>query len=90
LTRLERIRRILDDALSPETLEVLDDSHLHAGHSGAREGGETHYRVEIVSAEFTDKGRVARERIIHGLLAGEFTDGLHALSIKARTPAEQP
>jgi BolA protein len=90
LTRLERIRGILDKALNPVTLDVHDESHLHAGHSGAREGGETHYRVEIVSAEFADKSRVDRERVIHSLLAEEFSDGLHALSIKARPPAEQP
>ncbi|NNE86007.1 MAG: BolA family transcriptional regulator [Alphaproteobacteria bacterium] len=89
MNRLERIRRILDEALSPTVLEVFDDSHLHAGHSGAREGGETHYRLEIVSAAFADKSRVARERMIHGLLADEFSNGLHALSIKARGPEQQ-
>ncbi len=88
MKRSERIRRVLDRALKPVKLEVIDESGLHAGHSGAREGGETHYRVEVVSEEFTDKGRVARERLIHTLLADEFTDGLHALSIKARAPRE--
>jgi BolA protein len=88
LKRSEKIRLILDQALSPLELEVIDDSSLHAGHSGARDGGETHYRVEVVSAEFVDKSRVARERLIHALLADEFSDGLHALSIKARAPNE--
>jgi BolA protein len=88
LKRSERIRLILDQALSPIELEVIDDSSLHAGHSGARDGGETHYRVEVVSAEFVDKSRIARERLIHALLADEFSDGLHALSIKARAPNE--
>jgi len=89
MNRSERIRLILDRALKPLSLEVIDESSLHAGHSGAREGGETHYRVEVVSAEFVDKSRVARERLIHSLLADDFSDGLHALSIKARAPNEE-
>lgn len=88
MKRSDRIRRVLHHALRPEKLEVIDQSGLHAGHSGAREGGETHYRVEVVSAEFSDLSRVARERLIHSLLADEFTDGLHALSIKAQSPGE--
>ena len=90
MKRSERIRSILDRALNPLELEIIDESSLHAGHSGAREGGETHYRVEIVSAEFVNKGRIERQRVVHALLADEFADGLHALSIKARTPNEQP
>lgn len=90
MNRSEKIRRVLDQALRPLQLEVIDESSLHAGHSGAREGGETHYRVEIVSVEFVDKSRIARERIIHTLLADEFRDGLHALSIKARAPEKLP
>ena len=88
MKRSDRIRRVLNRALKPEKLDIIDESSRHAGHSGAREGGETHYRIEVVSAEFIDKTRVARERTIHALLADEFADGLHALSIKARTPDE--
>ena len=89
MKRSEKIRLILEEALKPQNLEVIDESSLHAGHSGAREGGETHYRVEIVSAEFVGRSRIARERMIQTLLAGEFSDGLHALSIKARAPNEE-
>ncbi len=89
LKRSERIRLILEQALDPVELEIIDESSLHAGHSGAREGGETHYRVEIVSAKFVDNSRVARERLIHTLLANEYSGGLHALSITARAPNEQ-
>ena len=89
MKRSEKIRLILEEALKPQNLEVIDESSLHAGHSGAREGGETHYRVEIVSAEFVGRSRVARERMIHTLIAGEFSDGLHALSIRARAPNEE-
>jgi BolA protein len=88
MKRSDRIRRVLQRALKPDKLDIIDESDLHAGHSGAREGGETHYRVEVVSAEFIDKSRVDRERMIHALLADEFSGGLHALSIKARTPNE--
>jgi BolA protein len=89
MKRSERIHLILNQALNPLELEVIDESSLHAGHSGARDGGETHYRVAVVSAEFVDRSRVARERLIHTLLADEFSDGLHALSIKARAPNEE-
>ena len=88
MKRSERIHLILDQALNPLELEIIDESKLHAGHSGAREGGETHYRVEVVSAEFVDRSRIARERLVHTLLADEFSNGLHALSIKARAPDE--
>ena len=89
MNRSERIRLTLDRALKPLRLEIIDESNLHAGHSGAREGGETHYRVEVVSAEFIDKSRVARQRLVNTLLADEFSGGLHALSIKARAPDEE-
>jgi len=89
MNRSERIRLTLDRALNPLKLEIIDESSLHAGHSGAREGGETHYRVEVVSTEFIDKSRVARQRLINTLLADEFSGGLHALSIKARAPNEE-
>jgi BolA family transcriptional regulator, general stress-responsive regulator len=75
-------------ALDPTLLDVVDESHLHAGHAGAREGGGTHYRVRIVSAQFEHRSRVARHRLIYGLLTAEFADGLHALALVAKTPDE--
>jgi BolA protein len=75
-------------ALDPILLDVVDESHLHAGHAGAREGGGTHYRVRIVSAQFEHQSRVARHRLIYGLLTAEFTDGLHALALIAKAPGE--
>ena len=74
--------------LAPARLAVEDESHLHAGHSGARPGGETHFRVDVVSAAFEGKSRVDRHRIVNALLAEAFARGLHALAVKARTPAE--
>ncbi|GJD33302.1 BolA family protein [Methylobacterium aerolatum] len=74
--------------LTPQHLDVIDESHLHAGHSGARPGGETHYRLDIVSASFEGKSRVERHRLVNGLLDQAFARGLHALALRARTPAE--
>jgi BolA family transcriptional regulator, general stress-responsive regulator len=88
MNRVARIERLLNDALAPHHLEVVDESHLHAGHAGARDGGETHYRVTVAASIFEGESRVARQRRINDLLAGEFADGLHALSIRALTEKE--
>jgi len=75
-------------ALSPVTLTVTDESARHAGHAGARDGGESHFQVEIVSAEFAGKSRVARQRLVYQLLAEELKGPIHALSLITRTPEE--
>ena len=85
----ERIVARLTEALEPVRLDVVDESNLHAGHPGAREGGETHYRARIVSMRFAGLTRVARHRLVYRLLAAEFADGLHALAIDAAAPAER-
>jgi BolA protein len=87
-TRHDRIAAALKEALSPTVLEVLDESEQHHGHSGWREGGETHYRVRIVSPAFTGQSRVARHRMVTEALAAEFSGGMHALAIEARAPGE--
>ena len=74
--------------LAPAHLDVIDESHLHAGHSGARPGGETHYRLDIVATAFEGKSRVDRHRLINGLLDPAFKRGLHAVAMRIRTPAE--
>ena len=84
----ERIAAQLKTALAPERLEVIDDSAKHAGHAGARPGGETHYTVEIVSAAFAGKSRVQRHRLVYDALKGELAGGVHALAIEARAPGE--
>ena len=86
--RTERIRDRLDEAFTPETLEVVDDSARHAGHAGAAPGGETHYNVTIVSQAFEGLSRVQIQRAIHLVLASEFESGLHALSLKASAPSK--
>lgn len=88
MTIADNIRTKLENALSPESLSVIDESHLHAGHAGARPQGESHFRLEIVSRSFDGKSRIERQRMIYALLDEEFASGLHALSIKARAPEE--
>jgi BolA protein len=78
----------LSEAFSPESLEVSDESHLHEGHSGHRPGGETHFRLYIVSAAFEGKSRIERHRMINSTLAAELQGGVHALAIKAQAPGE--
>ena len=84
----DRIKDKLTAALSPTRLEVVDESHLHAGHVGARPEGETHFRVEVVAAAFAGQNRVARQRMVNAALAEELADRVHALSMKTLTPEE--
>jgi len=80
----EKLRK----AFAPESLRVEDESHQHAGHAGHRPGGETHYRVYIVSAAFRGKSRLQRHRMINDTLASELSGGVHALAIHAAAPDE--
>jgi BolA protein len=84
----DSIRQKLTIAFAPAQLSVSDESARHAGHAGARPGGETHFDVVIVSESFSGLSRVERQRRIYDALDEEFRRGLHALSLKARTPAE--
>ena len=78
----------LSEAFSPESLDVSDESHLHEGHAGHRPGGETHFRVYIVSAAFQGKSRIERHRMINSALAAELAGSVHALALKAQAPGE--
>ncbi|HET9821394.1 MAG TPA: BolA family protein [Burkholderiaceae bacterium] len=82
----ERLEGVLREALAPVALEVQDDSHLHAGHAGAREG--RHFSVRIVSPAFEGLSRVARHRLVYDAARSLIAEGIHALAIEARTPAE--
>ncbi len=84
----EKIEKSLRDALQPELLEVKDESHLHAGHPGAREGGESHFRLLIVSSRFEGLSRVARQRAVHDTLREELKERIHALAMRTLTPDE--
>lgn len=88
-TRAARLERALRAALDPVVLAVEDESARHAGHAGARTEGETHYRVVAVSGRFAGMGLVARSRLVHDVLAEEFSSGLHALSLTLRSPDEE-
>jgi BolA protein len=84
----EDIRRKLVEAFRPTEIHVEDESARHAGHAGARPGGETHFRVRIVAPAFVDMSRVARQRKIYEVLSAEMRAQIHALSIDARAPGE--
>jgi BolA protein len=82
------IRAKLSGALSPVLLEIVDESAKHAGHAGARPGGQTHFAVKIVSSNFEGLSTVERQRKVYGLLEPQFAAGLHALALKTMTPDE--
>ena len=84
----EAITRTLREALAPSSLDVIDESEHHRGHGGWREGGETHFRVDVVSEAFRGKSRVERHRMVNALLADQLAAGVHALAIRARAPGE--
>jgi BolA protein len=84
----EAIRQKLADAFQPTRLEVIDDSDKHAGHSGAREGGESHFTVILEAGAFAGQSRVARQRAVNTALADLLAGPVHALSIKALAPGE--
>ncbi len=82
------MRDKLTAALAPERLEIVDESDQHAGHAGAREGGESHFRLLIVADAFAGKSRVERQRLVYGLLADEMRERVHALALTTHTPEE--
>jgi BolA protein len=88
MTIRETITNKLREAFAPEGLEVQDESHLHEGHAGHRPGGESHFRVYIVSDAFKGKSRIERHRMINAALAGELAGSVHALAIHAQAPGE--
>lgn len=83
-----RIREKLATRFQPEALEVVNESHRHAGHSGDNGTGESHFAVGIVSAAFTGKSRLERHRMVNAELAEELAGSVHALAIKAYAPGE--
>jgi BolA family transcriptional regulator, general stress-responsive regulator len=82
------LRQKLEAAFAPEILAIEDESSRHAGHSGERAGGESHFRVRIVSAVFQGLSRVERQRRVYAVLADEIAAGLHALALTTLTPEE--
>lgn len=85
---VDRIRDKLTSELHPLRLAITDDSHKHAGHAGARPGGETHFSVEVVSAAFEGMSRVERQRLVYRLLEAELSGPVHALALRTIAPSE--
>lgn len=79
-----QIETKLRAAFQPDVLEVIDESEQHRGHGGWREGGETHFRVRMISAAFAGQSRVAMQRAVNACLAEELADSVHALAMELR------
>jgi BolA protein len=88
LRTADLIEKKLAEALQPSSLKVLDESHQHEGHSGHRPGGQSHFRVYIVSGAFAGKTRIERHRLVNAILSDELKGGIHALAIHAQAPGE--
>jgi BolA family transcriptional regulator, general stress-responsive regulator len=88
MQRRDVITEKLRKAFAPASLRVEDESHQHEGHAGHRPGGETHFRLYIVSEAFRGKSRLERHRMINATLADELSGGVHALAIHAAAPDE--
>lgn len=84
--RIEQMKQQLA-ALHPESIEIVDESHRHAGHAGAK-AGAGHYLLQIISPDFTGKSKMARHRMIYSALAEMMERDIHALTIDAKTPGE--
>lgn len=84
----DTITQKLTAAFAPVSLEVIDESHHHQGHGGWREGGETHFRVKLVSAAFAGKSRVDRHRMVNQTLDAELKGRVHALAMETKAPGE--
>jgi len=85
--RIQTMTRLLEQHLQPESLDIIDESHLHAGHEGAK-GGAGHFNVIIVAEAFAGKNPVQRHRLVYGAVQEMMPQEIHALSIKAMTPEE--
>lgn len=78
----------LTEALRPTRLEIVDESHRHAGHAGANPEGESHFRLTVVAQAFEGKSRVDRQRLVYGALRDLMASRIHALALTTLTPAE--
>ncbi len=87
--RTGRIRARLDAAFAPERLDLRDESEQHRGHAGWREGGGTHFRLEMTASAFAGKSRLERQRLVHAALGPDLMSEIHALSMRLTAPAEK-
>ena len=88
MTVADTIAQKLTEALQPSEIQVIDESAQHAGHAGARPGGESHFHVTVVSQRFSGLSRVARQRLVYAILSEELADQVHALSMTTKSPDE--
>lgn len=88
MSRVEKIKTRINEALAPEQLEIIDDSQSHAGHSGVAEHGGGHFFATIVSARFEGKNLIQRHQMVYQALGDLMQSDIHAFSIKAYTPNE--
>lgn len=88
MTYAVRMEEKLRAGLAPSQLEIVDESHRHAGHAGHDPRGETHFKLTVVSAAFVGKSRVERQRMVYALVAAELAERVHALSVQALAPDE--
>lgn len=86
MTRDERIAANLSNVFGADAVDVVNESHLHAGHRSSPGTGESHYRVIVTSARFAGQSRLARHRMVNEALADELANGLHALAIETKVP----
>ncbi len=84
----ETVRRKLSEKFAPLRLDIIDESHRHAGHAGASPEGETHFAVTVISPVFQGLSRVARQRLVYETLADELATRIHALSLTTLAPGE--
>jgi BolA protein len=84
------IRNKLTEAFAPEALEIVNDSHRHAGHAGSPGTGESHFTIKVVSAAFAGKSRLERHRMVNEVLSAELAGRIHALAVTALAPEEVP
>ena len=87
--RVALIRRRLEEAFTPDELEIVDDSHRHAGHAGARDG-RGHFHVRLVSPVFSGKNKVERHRLVYSALGALMQTDIHALGVMAVSPDDPP
>ncbi|MEM9146687.1 MAG: BolA family protein [Pseudomonadota bacterium] len=88
MTITETMTTKLHEAFAPKTFELIDESHRHVGHSGYREGGESHFRLRMTAERFEGESRVARQRAVNKVLAEELAGPVHALAMELKAPGE--
>lgn len=88
MTVTETLHAKLNAAFAPESLDLIDESERHRGHGGYREGGESHFKLKMVSQVFAGKNRVARQRAVNTVLAEELAGPVHALAMELKAPGE--